>query len=102
MFTYHWYLETLLTCELQEIYAQILTCEQLLAEDGLEISDLENPLREVHLYYWDDKVFYQNLSQMTVNRDVLIDAIVEWVEAFPPNQEDVTEFYLSPYGTFKF
>ncbi len=102
MFTYLSYLETLSTSELQEIFAEILTCEQLLAEDGLEISDLENPLGDVHLFYWDDKVFYQNLSTMAGDRDLLIDAISEWVEAFPPNQEDITEFYLSPYGTFKF
>jgi hypothetical protein len=101
MFTYVSYLETLSTSKLQEIYAEILTCEQLLAEDGLQISDLENPLEDVHLYYCENK-FYTNLSRMSDWRDLLIDNISEWVEAFPPNQEGFAEFFLTPYGTFKF
>jgi hypothetical protein len=102
MLTYVSYLESLSTSELQKILAENLTCEQLLAEEGLEISDLENPLGDVHLYYWDEKVFNQNLSKMTDNRDVLIDTIGEWVEAFLPNQEDITKFCLTPYGTYTF
>jgi hypothetical protein len=99
MTTYLRYLETLSTSKLQEIFAENLTCEQLLAEDGLEISDLENPLGD-DLYY-DEKIFYQNLSTMEDDRDFLIDAISDWVEAFPPNRKGSAEFFLTPYGTFK-